>query len=311
MVAVAAAAAGCSRSRPQVAAAAPPPPPIEFIGDWGVRGVDPGQLDKPVGLAVDGDGRVYLAEPYADFLQKFTITGVPLLTFEDHAVHNAAGIAIDSGGGIYVADARAGLIHVFFPEGDLLRSITVAPQRALSGPFIFSVDAEGAIFVPDTAGGRIQVFSLKGALERAWRVPPGPDGKPAHPLAAIAGPEGFVYTADAVTARIAKFTHAGERVAEWGDQPATGVSAGGAHILGLGVSSDHVFVLRDASPRLEVWTLDGMLELSDDLGGRLASAGGATTLALAPNGELIVLDPAAPHVLRFRVNLPPHAAPAK
>ncbi len=306
VVAMVAAVSGCSSSRPQVAAAAAPPPPIDFIGDWGVHGTDPGQLDKPVGLAVDGDSRVYVTEPEADFLQKFTITGVPLLTFEDHAVHNAAGIAIDSGGGIYVADARAGQIHVFFPEGDLLRSIAVAPQRASSGPFIFTVDAEGAIVVPDPAGGRVQIFGLKGALERAWRVPAGRDGKPAHPLAAVAGPDGFVYTGDAVTGRIAKFTRTGERMAEWGD------AAGAAHILGLGVSQDHVFVLRDASPRLEVWTLDGMMELTDDLGGRLsATPARAAALALAPDGELLVLDAAAPHVLRFRVNLQAHSPPAK
>src|SRR5262249_53177888 len=121
---------GCSGERPQrVAAAPPPPPPIEFVSMWGMHGTDPGQLDKPVGLAMDLDSRAYIADPEANFMEKFTVAGVPLLTFEDHAVHGAAAVGVDTGGGIYVADPRAGMMHLFWPEGDLLRNFSIAPQR--------------------------------------------------------------------------------------------------------------------------------------------------------------------------------------
>ena len=298
LVFVVALTSGCARSLPQ-AAAAPQVEPLEFIGEWGAHGQAPGQLDQPVGLAVDAAGRIYVADRGTGFVQKFTVSGAPLLTFEDPAIQGAAGIAVDRGGAIYVADPRAGQIRVFFPQGEPLSVFHVAPQRGFEGPFIFSVDADGAIFVPDPAGCKIQVLSPRGRLEKMWSVSPDPATEPARPVAAVAGPDGFVYVGDARTERVLKFTRGGERVAVWGNP------LGNVRLSGLAVSQDHVFLLRGASPQLEVWTLDGRRELSDDLGGRLGVTG-AASFVLAPGGELLVLDAAGPRVLRFRIHLGQH-----
>jgi hypothetical protein len=288
---------GCSHARPQ-AAAVPQAPPFEFIGEWGVRGTDPGQLADPVGPAVDAAGRVYFVDRASALVQKFEASGVPLLSFEDSMVRHASAVAVDSGGGIYVADASAGQIRVYFPEGDPIRVIRVAPQRNFAGPFTFTVAADGALFVPDPAGGRVQVLGRLGRIERVWRVPPDAAGKLAMPVAAVAGPDGLVYVADAGADRIVKFTRGGGQAGSWDD------SAGSpAPLLDLAVSSKYVFALRGASPRIVVWTLDGQRVLSDNLDGRLDSperVGGS--FALGPGGELVVLDPAVPRVLRFRVN---------
>ncbi len=298
VVFVAALTAGCSRDGAQAAAAAQLPPiDIELIGQWGVHGQSPGQLDQPVGLAVDLAGRVYVADRGTGFVQKFTLSGSPLLTFEDDAIRDAAGMAVDSGGAIYAAAPRAGRIHVFFPEGRPLSVFRMPPQRGFEGPFIFSVDAEGAVFVPDPAGGRIRVLSPRGRLEKMWNVSAGLPGEPVRPVAAVAGPDGFVYVSDALTGRVLKFTPGGERIAVWGNPLGT------ARLSGLAVSQDHVFLLHGAGPQLEIWTLDGRQEFSDDLGGRVGRAFSAVSLALAPGGELLVLDAAEPRVLRFRLPL--------
>jgi DNA-binding beta-propeller fold protein YncE len=288
---------GCSHAQPQ-AAAVPQAPPFEFVGEWGVRGTDPGQLADPIGPAVDTAGRVYFVDRASSLVQKFEASGVPLLSFEDSAVRHASAVAVDSGGGIYVADASAGQIRVYFPEGDLLRVFRMAPQRNFAGPFTFSVAADGALFVPDPAGGRVQVLGRLGQIERIWRVPPDAAGKRAMPVAAVAGPDGFVYVGDAGAGRVVKFTRGGAQAGSWDD------SAGSdAPLLDLAVSSKYVFALRGASPRVVVWTLDGQHVLSDNLDGRLDSlAQGGGSLALSPDGELVVLDPVVPIVLRFRVH---------
>jgi streptogramin lyase len=299
--------AGCARVQPQ-AAAVPQQPPLEFIGQWGVPGEGPGQLQDPVGPAVDTFGRVYLASRGSGLLNKFDSVGVPLISFEADAVRRANGIAVDAGGGIYIADAAAGQIRVYFPEGDFLRSLPIAPERNFAGPFGFSVGVDGAIFVPDPAVGRIQVLSSQGKIERIWRVPPAAvagktssatPSKPSKPVVAAVGPDGFVYVGDAQTNRIVKFTPEGMQVASWDDS-----ADDPAPLLGLAVSSNYVFMLRGASPRIVVWTLDGQRRLADNLGGRLdTAASNAGSLALSPAGELIVLDPGAPRVLRFRMHL--------
>src|ERR1700722_7106493 len=164
--------AGCSRTQPQAAVVAPQQPPFEFIGQWGASGDGPGQLDNPVGPAVDTFGRVYLASRGSGLLDKFDEAGVPLISFDADGVRRASGIAVDTGGGIYIADGAAGSIRVYFPEGDFLRTLPIAPERNFTGPFGLSVAADGAVFVPDPAGGRIQVLSSQGKIERLWRVQP-------------------------------------------------------------------------------------------------------------------------------------------
>jgi hypothetical protein len=327
--------AGCSRDRAPVhaqaqAQAAPPPqlPAIEFVGAWGVRGDAPGQLERPVGPAVDGAGRVYLADRGTGFVQKFEAGGTALLTFEDSAARNATAIAVDSGGGIYVADAHAGEIRIFFPEGDLIRVLHVAAQHNFNGPYGFSVGTDGKLFVPDPNGGKIQVLSSRGQLLKVWRVAAAAEtaGKQAQPITAVAAPDGFVYVADDETGRIFKFSGEGEQVAAWESDAVAGP------VLALAVSPKYLFALHAASPRLQVWTLDGKPRLSDDLGGRLAAtsppdsspdapqaegtaARQVASLAISPRGELVVLlpggvrdavpggDAAGPRVLRFRIHL--------
>jgi len=266
-----------------------------------VQGSDPGQLESPVGLATDRIGRVYIADRATGFVQKFSAAGMPLLCFEHPSVHSSAAIAVDNGGAIYVANPRAGEIQVFFPEGEPLRVLRVAPQRNFEGPFGFSVDAGGDIYVPDSAGGRIQVLNARGRLERVWKAPPDVAGIGLHPAFAIAGPDGYIYAADAVTGRIVKFTRDGAQVTEWQ------VPGGTAPLQSLAVSATDVFVLRGANPRMEVFTLDGKPELADNLGGQLEAASPIPrSLGLAPSGELVVLDPAARRILQFRINFGSH-----
>ena len=319
---------GCSRSRPQAetaAAAAMPPqlPAIEFAGAWGVHGDQPGQLEQPVGLAADAAGRIYVADRSTGFVQKFEAGGTNLLTFEDAAARGAAAIAVDSGGGIYVANARLGEISVFFPEGDLLRVFHVAPQRDFDGPYAFSVGADGRLFVPDPAGGKVEVLSSRGRLEKTWNVA-GAMALPheqARPVIAVAAGDGSVYVGDARTGRIVKLTGEGDASPSWRQ-----AAADTAPLLAVAISPKYLFALRPTSPRLQVWTLNGELRLSDDLGGRLsvvpsdvAAAGSksregasrgippgmAESMALSPRGELFILDPSVPRILRFRIHLDP------
>jgi sugar lactone lactonase YvrE len=288
---------GCSHAHSQ-AVSAVKPPPIEFVQEWGVRGIEPGQLENPIGLALDPIGRVYFADRATSFIQKFEAAGIPLLCFESPAARTADAIAVDSGGAIYVVNLRIGTMQLFFPEGDPLRALRIAPRRSYDGPFFFSIDADGKIYVPDPAGSRVQIFNSHGQLLRIWRVLPEASEKSAHPFAAIANNDA-IYVGDAADGRILKFTRDGVQSEGFKSPDSTGVS----RLLGLAAAGKRVFALRGSPLRVEVWSEDGHRELIDTLGDRLSGVESAAYLAVDAAGDLIVLDPDARRVFRFRTHL--------
>lgn len=272
--------------------------PIEFVQEWGVRGSEPGQFENPIGPAMDPVGRVYFVDRATSFVQKFEAAGIPLLCFEHFAARTADAIAVDSGGAIYVANSRAGTMQIFFPQGDPLRSLRIAPQRNSEEPFIFSVDADGRIYIPDAAGARIQVFNSRGLLVKIWKILPEASQKAARPFAAVANNDGAVYVGDAVDGRILKFSSDGVQSAAF--KPDSGDAS---RLIGLAAAAHHVFALRGFPLRLEVWSEDGRRELTDTLGDRLSGVESAAYLAANAAGDLIVLDPEARRVFRFRAHL--------
>jgi hypothetical protein len=273
---------------------------LEFVGEWGMRGENPGELAQPAGLAVDGANRVYIADRRTGLLQKFEENGVPSLASEDLSVRTAAALAVDSGGAIYVADVRGGRVWIHYPEGDVLRNFRIASQRSADPAFTFCITSEGLIIVPDPDGERLQAFNATGRLENIWRVRQWLGGEPARPTAAAVGPDDFVYVADSAAPRIAKFTGRGELVTV--SQTPDGATG---PLRGLGVSRNRVFVLRGVRPQLDIWSFDGKHLATLDFGNHQDDVSAASIyFAVSPDEQIFVLDPARQRVLRFRLHMP-------
>jgi hypothetical protein len=280
------------------------PPPFEFLGTWGEKGNGPGKLNEPAAFAADSLGNVLFADPGANFVHKFEANGTPLLTFEDPRVSHAAGIAVDRGGAIYIADAQHGSVMIFFPDGTFLKVMHIAPQTHFSGPLGISVDDLGNLYVPEPSSSRVVKFDDRGRVAKFWRMQEGNPENPAlsddRPFAVATAPDGSVFVAYAKTGRIEKYLSDGSWVTSW---IATENSAGAPGTLtGIAVTGQVVLTMSVAPPQIRVWTLDGRHTLDDDLGGRLAGVA-APQIAVTPHAELLVFDPSAPRVFRFRMHL--------
>ena len=291
-------AASCAR-RTDPAPKPQAPPPFEFLGIWEDRGEGPGKLDKPVAFAVDVLGKVFFADPGSGFVHKFESNGTPLLSFEDSRLLHAAGIAVDRGGAIYIADAERGNILIFFPDGTFLRSIRIAPQPHLSGPLGISVDDQGNLYVPDPEGSRIMKFDGRGRLAKSWKVPQNAPSADERPSAIATAQDGSVFVAYAKTGRIEKYSSEGLWITSWKEMERD--AGDSLAITGFVVAGQLVFAAGATPPRIHIWTLDGQNKLEDDLGGRLDGVA-APQVAVTSREELLVFDPAAPRVLRFRMH---------
>ena len=277
-----------------------PPPPFEFLGAWGDKGDGPGQLDAPVSFAADTLGDVFFVDPAAGFVHKFESRGTPLLSFEDVRVRHAAGIAVDAGGAIYVADANLGNIHVFFPDGSFFQSWRSASQRHFSGALGFGIDEEGTIYAPDPANSRVLKFNNHGHLVKSWPAPQKATSADERPSWVLAEPDNSIFVAYFSTGRIEKFSSDGASMTSW--QAASTPSGESNPITGFAITNEFVFTMAASSSEIRVWTPDGQHKLDADLGASIGKIA-APQLAVTPHAELLVFDPAAPKVFRFRMHL--------
>jgi hypothetical protein len=278
----------------------PPPPPFEFLNAWGDKGDGPGKLNGPVSIATDTLGDVFFPDPASGFVHKFQSKGTPLLSFEDPRLHRAAGIAVDAGGAIYVADPRQGAIYVFFPDGSFFQTWHGAPQRKFSGALGISTDEQGTLYIPDAANSRVQKINNHGHLVKSWPAPEealNPDERPSW---VCAEPDDIVFVAYFSTGRIEKFSSDGSPVTAWS---AAGTPNGEpGPISGFAASNDFLFTMAPGSAEIRVWTKDGQPKLHADLGANVGTIA-APEIAVTPHAELLVFDPAAPKVFRFRMHL--------
>ena len=250
-------------------------------------------------FATDDLGNVFFADPAAGFVHKFEAKGTPLLSFEDSRVRHATGIAVDSGGAIYLADAERGNIFIFFPDGTFLRALHGAPQRNFSGPLGISVDDQGNLYVPDPRASRITKFDARGRLVKSWAAPK--DASPdERPSGVATWEDGSVFVAYFKTGRIEKYTADGSWIASW---MAVDNSAGESHpVSGLAVGGGVVLTMSAVPPQVRVWTLDGQHKLDANLAEHLGTIA-APQIAVTPHSELLVFDPSASRVFRFRMHL--------
>jgi hypothetical protein len=278
----------------------PQPPAFEFLGAWGEKGDDPGKFNQPVAFSVDSQGNVYFADPGRGSVVKFEPNGTPLLWFEDTRLRHASGIAVDNGGAIYVADAQRGTIQIFFPNGDFLRLLRMSRQPHWSGPLGISVDASGNLYVPDPARSRVLKFDSRGRLSKPWKT--SQEASPANeqPSGLATGADGSLFVAYAKIGRVEKYSSDGALLTSW--TPAPSPPGESDALTGIAVTAKFVFTAGPASPRIRVWTLDGQHKQDDDLEGRLNGIN-AVQLVVTPRDELLIFNPAASRVLRFRLHL--------
>jgi len=133
----------------------------------GTRGSEPGELNFPTSLVLDGDD-LWIGDTLNFRVQRIdAATGAPRGAFGqlgDMAgeMPRLKGLAIDGAGQLWVADAHLDAISMFRRDGTYL--MTVGSTGAAPGSFSFpagvAANAGGELAVVDSFNRRIQIFRL-------------------------------------------------------------------------------------------------------------------------------------------------------
>lgn len=141
----------------------------ERVATIGERGIEPGQFNFPLNIALDTTGRLLVVDSMNFRIQIIDPDSEEIVTFGEQGggygqFARPKGIAADSNDNIYVSDAAFNNVQIFNRDGEVL----MAFGQGGNGPGEFNlpagltVDAQDRVYVADQANGRIQVFQYLG-----------------------------------------------------------------------------------------------------------------------------------------------------
>ncbi len=173
------------------------------------RPLDPAFEWSPIGIAVDSQGNVYVADAKKDEhrVVKFDKNGKVLMTFGKQSSKKGEfnypnGIAVDKAGDIYVVDSNNSRVQIFNKNGKFLRTFSGTAAGALTHPMGIDVSRTDEIHVVESFGHDIQVYDKKGANIYNFGQFGIADGQFRYPKGIAIGSDGTVFVTDHDNLRI-------------------------------------------------------------------------------------------------------------
>jgi len=223
---------------------------------------EPMPLVSPYGIATDGDGTLWIADPGAHAVHVLDLKkrkSQLWMLAGNESFGSPVSIAFDaSNQKIYVADTTLNKIVVLSMDGDLISYI--APEEPFGRPGGIALGLQGDLFVADVLKGVIRHFSVSGHELPALGSPTTPSGLFNRPIGLAVDVQGLIYVIDSLNFRIEVITQTGEAVSsigELGDQPGNLSRPRGVAVDGSG----HIYVSDAAFDNIQIFNLKGELLL--------------------------------------------------
>jgi len=180
-------------------------------GEWGFR-AGKGGFAEVGGLCLDRDSNVYVADPEAGLIRRFSLFGTPLgglgtpregrpaRDFRDArgVLHHPNDVVLDEEGNLYVCCGDRPMRHAvqsFAPDGKYRFSLRAFGEPLEEWGLPMGIALAGdKIYVADTFNQCVQVFFLDGTFQMMFSTCPRP-GERSLPVAVAVRPDGNILVA--------------------------------------------------------------------------------------------------------------------
>ena len=195
----------------------------EHLFILGKTGTGAGEFIKPIGIAIDDDGFIYVSDAGNHRIQKFTSTGNVIRSWGDKGkekgqLDRPMHISFGPDNYLYVAEFLNDRVQVFDKNGVFIRFIGIKDDGSsyFNAPSGVVVDLQGNIYVTDFYHHQIKKFNSQGHFVasigkpgRVWR------GRFHYPTDAAIHFD-YLYIADAYNHRIQKLSLQGAPIKIFG-----------------------------------------------------------------------------------------------
>lgn len=270
-------------------------PDGNFLNRIGGVGLNLGQFDEPVGIAVDSNSnRLYIADTWNQRVQVFEgdensnyfpINSWEIVGWYGQSLQNKPYLAVDEYGRLFVTDPEGSRILIFSPEGELLQfwgEYSSGPDGIGLASGV-AADQQGGVWVSDGANHRLLHFTIPYTPPPAQEAPEGQEEKDdddaavaeisLSDLTTIPGefntprdiamaPSGGLYVSDSENHRVVYLGSDGGYVTAWGGYGSTedGTALPGTfnQPWGVAVGPDGaVYVADTGNGRIQKFNRDG------------------------------------------------------
>jgi len=191
----------------------------EFVRAVGQGGDGPAQFNAPGGVAVSGNGNIYVADFVNQRIQQLDNNGQFIRQWGNTKTvgvwsgefNYPTDVAVNNKGYLYVADGYNDRIQVFSPQGNYVHKWGGPFGMNIFGSFNgwfatvtgIAIDPQGHVFVADFYNDRIQKFTEDGEFLTAFGIP---GNSPTHTAIAVdVSSNGSVFVADYANHQIQKW----------------------------------------------------------------------------------------------------------
>lgn len=197
----------------------------DYQFEFGRWGTEPGKLTMPTALAIDRDGRVYVADEHMNNITVFEQDGRFVGRWGERGpgpgqLSRPAGLAFDSHGDLDVVDHLNARVQKFTRDGRFISTFGTfgAGAGQLNYPWGIAIDAKDNIWVADWRNDRIQRFHPDGSFASVHGRTGSRPGEFRHPSGVAVDERGDVYVADWQNDRVQVFSPSMKhKETLWGD----------------------------------------------------------------------------------------------
>ncbi len=258
---------------------------VQAIWSVGKNGSGLGEFDAPLGLGVDNEGNIYLADRGNHRLEKFLPDGTPITVWSGDSDGKVpfiepSGIAIDPNSNlVWVLDAGNGWIYRLQPGGKL-EAVIDGSKFGFYNPRGLAISHSGDLFVADTGSARVCQLSPKGELLAQWGNFGTKKLQFQDPVGiAIQGNDIFI--ADDINQRTVHYDLNGKWIGSWG------IQAGSSWLTAD--NAGHILISNSENGKISIYDLDGKLVGELNPGKELLSMGNLTGIAATKDGRVYVV----------------------